>query len=181
MAVAIQILIVAPIRLGNLATIEVGKNLMKPNGPNGTYRLVFPDYDVKNRVFLDFPLSENATALIDEYIRDHWPLLQRNRRDDWLFPGAKTSHKGPMTLASQISKCIYCSLGLSITVHQFRHLAAAIILTNQPGNYELVRQLLGHRTVQTTMRSYISLETANAAGIFGEMVATQLKPFSRVP
>jgi integrase len=50
--------------------------------------------------------------------------------------------------------------GLRITVHQFRHAAAAIYLKDHPGNYETVRQLLGHRDIQTTIRFYCGLETS---------------------
>ena len=48
--------------------------------------------------------------------------------------------------------------GLRLTPHQFRHVAAAIILKHKPGNYELVRLLLGHRTVEITIRNYIGFE-----------------------
>ena len=57
MAVAIAILTVAPVRLINLTSIRLDHNLIKPGGPDSNYRLVFPDYDVKNRVRLEFPLS----------------------------------------------------------------------------------------------------------------------------
>jgi hypothetical protein len=39
-----------------------------------------------------------------------------------------------------------------------------------PGNYELVRRVLGHRNITTTQSFYIGLETLEATRIFGEMV-----------
>jgi hypothetical protein len=86
LAVAIAILSVAPIRLANLAAIKLGPNLIKPGGPDSTYWLVFPDYDVKNRVKLEFPLKQYLTDLIDEYVHDFRPVLLRRRNEDWLFP-----------------------------------------------------------------------------------------------
>jgi integrase len=59
-------------------------------------------------------------------------------------------------------------------VHQFRHAAAALILQNHPGNYEMVRRILGHKNVQTTINFYIGLETAEAARMFGEIVSARL-------
>jgi hypothetical protein len=50
LAVAIAILSFAPIRLTNLVSIELDKNLIKPGGPNSPFWLVYPHYDVKNRV-----------------------------------------------------------------------------------------------------------------------------------
>jgi len=38
---------------------------------------VFPDYDVKNRVKLEFPLDESVTALIEAYLFEHRPVLLR--------------------------------------------------------------------------------------------------------
>jgi hypothetical protein len=89
LAVAIAILTVAPVRLANLTAIRLGFNLIKPDGPASNYWLVFPDYDVKNRVRLDYPLKPYLTRLIDEYVHDFRPALLRGRNEDWLFPGQR--------------------------------------------------------------------------------------------
>jgi hypothetical protein len=67
-AVAIAILTVAPVRRSNLTNIRLGTNLIKPGGPDSNYWLVYPDYDVRNRVRLDYPLDDVLTKLIDEYV-----------------------------------------------------------------------------------------------------------------
>ena len=170
MAVAIAILNVAPIRRGNLGMIRIGENLIRTGGPQTPYRLVFPNYDVKNRVKLDFPLDAELTALIDDYLFNYRPVLVADAKNPWLFPGAGESHKLLTTLSVQITSFIEKSIGLRLTVHQFRHLSAAIILKHQPGNYELVRLLLGHRTVQVTIRNYIGLESTHAGEVYGDLV-----------
>jgi hypothetical protein len=53
-AVAIAILSIAPVRLGNLINIKLDENLVKPGGIDGPYWLGFPKEDVKNRVQLQF-------------------------------------------------------------------------------------------------------------------------------
>jgi hypothetical protein len=68
LAVAIGILTFAPVRLSNLVQIRLDQNLIKPGGLNAPYMLVFPHYDVKNRVDLQFPFDHELTALIDEYV-----------------------------------------------------------------------------------------------------------------
>jgi len=55
-------------------------------------------------------------------------------------------------------------------VHQFRHAAGAIILKKRPGEYELVRQLLGHKNVQTTINSYIGLDGIQASEIYNKII-----------
>jgi hypothetical protein len=62
LAVAIAILTFAPIRLGNLSSIELDQDLIKPGGLNTPYWLVFPNYDVKNKVDLNFQFDQLLTA-----------------------------------------------------------------------------------------------------------------------
>ncbi|MGA8323981.1 MAG: hypothetical protein WB774_24915 [Xanthobacteraceae bacterium] len=61
-AVAVAILTVAPIRLGNLASIRLSENLIKPGGPYSNFWLKFPKYDVKNRTALEFKLAARCGA-----------------------------------------------------------------------------------------------------------------------
>lgn len=170
LAAAVAILTVAPARVQNLAAIRLGINLVRPGGPATPYLLTFPDYDVKNRVSLDFPLPAEVSELIDEYIFDHRPILMRGRDHDLLFPGTAAEGKLARGLGVQIQGLLEKALGLKVTPHQFRHAAAAILLRARPGNYELVRRLLGHRNIQTTTRFYVGLETMEAAREYGAIV-----------
>jgi integrase len=169
-AVAVAILTVAPIRLANLASIEIDENLTKPGGPNSNFWLMFRKYDVKNRVPLQFKLDEIVTAIINEYIHDFRPALLRGNNADWLFPGEAGNHKEKISFSTQIVKQVQKSAGLRITVHQFRHAAGALILKHMPGEYELVRRILGHKSIETTKKFYLSLETTQASEIFANIV-----------
>ena len=86
-AVAVAILTEAPVRAANLAAIRLDENLIKPGGPETPYLLVFPHYDVKNRVDLTFEFDDYLTDLIDEYVQEYRPSLLRGANGDWLFPG----------------------------------------------------------------------------------------------
>jgi integrase len=173
-AVAVAILTVAPVRLGNLASIRLGENLIKPGGPRSNFWLIFPKYDVKNRVPLQFKLDEVVTAIVNEYVHDFRPALMRGSNADWLFPGKTGEHKEKISFSTQIVDKVQESTGLRITVHQFRHAAGALILKHRPGEYELVRRILGHKSVQTTMNFYLDLETTQASEIFTDIVRQRL-------
>ena len=170
LTVAIAILTVAPVRLGNLTRIRLGENLIKPGGLDAPYWLVFPHYDVKNQVDLNFQFDEYLTALIDEYLHHFRPVLLRGANEPWLFPGENGRFKGLATLGDQISQRVYKSTGLQITAHQFRHAAAAFYLKHHPGDYETVRRILGHRNLQTTINFYCGLETTQATEKFGKLI-----------
>lgn len=175
LAVAIAILSVAPVRLSNLTAIRLDVNLSKPGGPDSNYWLNFPDYDVKNRVRLEFPFQEYLTELIDQYVHLFRPTLLRGRNEDWLFPGQRGGAKGRISFSGQITNRIHQATGLRMTVHQFRHAAGALILQQRPGEYELVRQILGHKSIATTMKSYVGLQNIQASEIFGKIVMDRMK------
>jgi hypothetical protein len=173
-AVAIAILTIAPIRLGNLGRTRIGENLIKPAGLREVYWLVFPEHDVKNNVPLEFELDSRVTELVDEYLENFRPALVRASNPVWLFPGEDSGHKVIEGLAAQITQRIRSTTGVRITPHQFRHAAAAIFLKHYPGHYEQVRRLLGHRSISTTTQYYCGLETTQASEIYGNIVRRQL-------
>jgi hypothetical protein len=85
----------------------------------------------------------------------------------------------PRSVTSQKRLCdgerLWKELGLEITPHQFRHAAAYIMLKADPGNYELVRRVLGHRSSATTRNFYIGLKSLEATRIFGDIVTGLIK------
>jgi integrase len=174
MAVAIALLTVAPVRLSNLASIQLDINLQRLGGPRSPYRLVFPEYDVKNRIHLEFQLDSRVADLIDEYLHDHLHVLRRGSNELFLFPGETCSHKGGATLSAQITQRVVKATGLRITVHQFRHAAGALLLHAQPGNYELVRRALGHKNIKTTTDFYTHLQSLQATRILSDIVYGEL-------
>ena len=174
-AVAVAIVTAAPVRASNLATIRLGENLIKPGGPDTPYLLVFPDYDVKNQVDLTFELDEYVTAVIDEYVHDYRPAVTRGSNEDWLFPGGEGGAKDAHLMGIQVTDRIQKVTGLRITLHQYRHAAAAVYLKHHPGDYETVRRFLGHRNVNTTVKFYCGLETIQATRMLGDVVRQHRK------
>jgi integrase len=167
-ALAIQIELVAPMRLANLAALRLGKNIIRVGGPEPTYHLVIPPEHVKNDLPLEYPLPKTVGAMLERYIEVFRPRLCRGD-NPWLFPGAFDGHKTKGTLSGQIIDRIVKELGIRVTPHQFRHLAAAFILEKDPANYEFVRRVLGHKNLQTTINFYIGLETVEAVRKFSAM------------
>ena len=161
-ALAVAILIVAPIRTKNLASIHLDHNLVRTGSAT---HLFFSADEVKNDVELEFPLPERIQNLLDRYIHEVRPVLLR-APSSWLFPGESTDHKGVGLMSSQIADLVERELGVRLTAHQYRHLTAYLYLKQNPGGYEVVRRLLGHRTIATTMEFYTWMETADAVRHF---------------
>ena len=92
------------------------------------------------------------------------------KRPDAVFVtwAGKPRTQAAITLA--IEKTVLRALGVKLTPHQFRHLAAKIILDEHPGAYELVRQLLGHKNTKTTTNFYAGIDTRRAGRAHADLV-----------
>jgi integrase len=99
----------------------------------------------------------------------------KGKNDDWLFPGRSTDHKEKIGFSTQIVAQVEKATGMRLTVHQYRHAAAAMLLKHRPGEYELVRQLLGHKSVETTKRFYLDLETTMASEIYTDILRKNIE------
>jgi integrase len=168
LAVAIEILLMAPIRMANLAAIRIGVHLDLGH-KGGEAVLTFPPQDTKNGEALEFPLPRETAELIREYIQRFLPKLS-SPCSNALFPGRDGEPKASATLGKQIGSIIWKQTGLKVNPHFFRHLGASLHLDRRPGEYEAVRRVLGHKSINTTTNYYTGLDTAAAARRFDEGV-----------
>ena len=163
MAVAIEILLMAPLRIGNLVRLDLERHLVR-TGRAGGLHIVIEGDEVKNREPLEYPLPAASAALIDRYLKEYRPILAQGGTA--LFPGDGGRPKGRAILGEQIGRVVRNHAGLRVHPHLFRHIAAQAYLNANPGAYEVVRRVLGHRSMDTTTRFYTGLETAAAVRHF---------------
>jgi integrase len=78
--------------------------------------------------------------------------------------------RGQGTLALSICNIVRRRLGVRLTPHQFRHLAAKIYLDQNPGGFELVRQLLVHKNQKTTVGAYAGINTKRAGRAHAKLI-----------
>jgi integrase len=174
--VAVAILTVAPVRIGNLAATKLDQHLFRVGGPKGLFWLRYEPHEVKNHVDLEFTFDAELTALVTEYIEVHRPVLLRASNERWLFPGVNNGRfKAPHLLSAQIRNVVEKRTGLRVTAHQFRHVAAAMLLKKFPGNYPLIAKVLGHKSTATSMNYYVGLETLEANQIFAALVRENMR------
>jgi integrase len=167
-ALGVELLTFAPIRSCNLATIRLDRNLKTVgHGPNSRVHLVFSAHELKNKRGLEFPLPKSAVALLNIYLREARPMLVRgNSSNIYLFPGKCDGHKQSAHMSAQLAHLVLQEVGVRLTAHQFRHLAGFLYLEQNPGCYEVVRKLLGHRSIKTTMTFYACMEQPKAVRVY---------------
>jgi len=168
-AIAIEMLIMAPIRMASLISLRFDQHLIKPGGNRGQYHLVLHEHETKNGRPYEVRLPKLLSQYIDRYRTQLLPAITTDP-NPYLFPNKLTGHKAQETLAQQIKETIKKYTGLNLTGHQFRHLSGKVFLAENPGQYESVRQLLGHKHIKTTTAFYTGLNTLEATRIFDDVI-----------
>jgi integrase len=167
LALAIGILLTAPLRIKNLSELEIDRTLILNGAAQG--HIVIDRTEVKNDVDIEIPLPKPTLQMIDTYLkRFHKLLAPPGCR--MLWPSADGGHKRPTVLATQISACVRARCGIEMNPHLFRHLAAKLYLEAHPGAYGVVRMLLGHRSIATTIKAYCGTEYAAAFKAYDKMI-----------
>ena len=162
-AVAVELLLMIPMRRKNLTNLEIGRHLIRSR--KGTMQLAIPGPEVKNGTPIEAILPPHVTQLIDLYVTTYRPLLI-TKASAFLFPGARNGPKTCEGLAQQISDRIKERCGLLVNPHLFRHIAAKLYLEAHPGAYGVIRLLHGHKSVETTTEFYCGTESTAAVQYF---------------
>ncbi len=166
--IAIAILLHAPVRAANLASIRVGQHLTLCEGDDGLGHLKFEPHETKTKRMLEFNLPLDLTRLLKLYVTEVLPGFERSMRTPALFAGLGNETKGSGLMGSQITARIAKIIAIEINQHLFRHLLAFFYLQAHPGKYEVVQDLLGHAKVETTRKYYCGMETQAAIKHFHE-------------
>jgi integrase len=168
-ALAHDLLTVAPMRFANLVGLHLERHFrFIGKGTNRRVIIVISPDEVKNNELLEFELPAHVINLLDSYLEQHRPLLFDGADPGWLFPGRDGKHKHEVGLRDQLMKAVADHAGLTINPHLYRHIAAFFYLQTHPGEYETVRRLLAHASVDTTITFYAEFEGLAARRLYTE-------------
>jgi integrase len=131
-ALAIDLLLHVPLRMHNLAALNFERHLHWPQGPRKPALLTFASDETKNDVRLEF---EIPTALADRLLayRNEIAPAVIGVRPNALFVTRTGRPRSQAAIMVAIEKTVLRHLGVKLTPHQFRHLAAKIVLDANPG------------------------------------------------
>jgi integrase len=169
-ALATDILLVAPVRMKNLAEMKFDEHIQWPQGQGKPAIILFKSEETKNRIPLEFDLPLSLSDRLHTYRNKIAPTVT-GRRPDHLFVTWRGKPRTQAAIALAIEKTVLKYVGVRLTPHQFRHLAAKIVLDENPGAYELVRELMGHKNMQTTTNFYAGIDTRRAGRAHLELIA----------
>ncbi|WP_156612683.1 site-specific integrase, partial [Paramagnetospirillum marisnigri] len=169
-ALAIEMLLMCPIRVGNLVSLDLVRHFIKSSpGPKGTIHLSIPKDEVKNRRAIEFELPPHLARMLDRHVRDFRPLVP-GCGSTWLFPSTDGGPRSYKLMSRHIAGIIRTRAGLIMTSHQFRHLAGKMFLEDTPAGHETVREVLGHASIDTTTENYTGIDQVKAGRTYDRSV-----------
>jgi integrase len=156
----LSLLIACPVRLRNLAMMEIGHHLLEVGDQ---WRLRFDASETKTRQPIDLVVPDALAPWVCVY-------LDRVRT---AFPGAAAHprvwiacKKYPMAEETIYMRVRMRSLelfGVALSPHEFRTIAATALAESSPEDALYARPLLGHRQPETTAKHYIHASQLKAS------------------
>jgi hypothetical protein len=156
-ALTIEILLNAPMRIGNLSELHLERHL-RPIGA-GRARKVhihIPAEEVKNNKALDYELPHDVAVLLNLYLARAKPILE-GKPSEYLFPAQKGGPKDAGHLSRLVKETILEHTGLTINAHLFRSIAGKIHSTVQPGDFVTLSHVLNN-SLPMAMKAYAQFE-----------------------
>jgi integrase len=170
LALAIDILINAPLRINNLTGLRTDRHLVVTGSRrSATAHIAIPAEEMKTRNPYEFILPSSTVKLLKVYnkYRPHITSVA----SPWLFPNQRGGRRSTTTLGRAMVNFIARETGIKMNVHLFRHFATDQYLKENPHDIETVRLLLGHQSQSTTLRAYAKPKTADAVARYDAMIA----------
>ena len=146
----IVMLTAVPIRLRNLAMIEVGRHL---TCRGKEYWLSFEPHEMKNRRAFECPLDVDLTEFIDRYLQVHRPALIRITSSR-LFINVRGGPISKAGLSERVRTTTRIILGRSMSTHEFRHMTTTTIAIEDPAHVGIATPLLGQISTEVNTRHY---------------------------
>lgn len=173
MACIIEQLICCPMRIGNLHKLTFDKHLRYLDGPRRPSHIQLEGRETKNGQEQTFSIPKAAGDLLQTYINKGRKVLAAPG-NPYLFPGQ--NGEGPLStdqVRASFQATVAGATGVEVHPHAMRGFACLLFLDRFPGQYELLRRILGHADVETTRRYYTGLETMVAFEMADEALLSQ--------
>ncbi|MFX4221514.1 MAG: tyrosine-type recombinase/integrase [Thalassobaculum sp.] len=170
-AAALEILIVAAIRMKNLLALRLDKHFLNWADASAKKLVVLiPGSDIKGGKGITFELPAPSSTVIRTYVIEYRGKLP-GAETPWLFPGTKGSHLDKTTIGEQLQRSVLEKVGIKIHMHAFRHVMAQILLDAYPTAYQTVSTILGHSSLDTTTKYYSAVDQKKAMQVYDDLIA----------
>ncbi len=156
----LAILAACPLRLRNLAMMQIGKHLHQV-GPE--WHLSFNDDETKTGQPIHLVIPAELAPFLAIFLEKIRPAFPGAANGTHVWPACKGKPMAAETIYMRVVKRTRELFGVAINPHAFRTIAATFLAESSPTDALYARPLLGHRQQQTTERYYIRASQIDAA------------------
>jgi integrase len=182
-ALAIEIEFCCPLRLSNLASLRLGRHLVRLGRDGTTITHIMIEGDptdgpgTKNHDPIRWPVSPALARALDRYLQEFRPYAGKGAGSDWIFPHRDRVdiHRDQGGFATAIVDAIHRHAGLQVNVHLFRAFCGSLVLEDTPEAIGDLQMLLGHRTMEVSLIFYRSRKTDRAAERLAQIIERRRK------
>jgi integrase len=171
-------LILRPLRESNIVDQSMDENLVLAE--EGGHVIVVSSAEEKGEKPFRIKFPESLEEALKEYV-DHWRPILNRRNDRRLFMTSRGGRLTPKLLGDRTAKLGQKYLGIKkLNPHFFRALVVSSYLADYPNQFEMARQLLGHRHLETTLRYYIHIHALHASRRAAQFARDTCEEFRRL-
>ena len=162
-SLALALLACRPIRLNNLTALTIGTNLVRSSAG---WHCHFDAADTKERRPLSFPLPAVLDPYMKTHLAEHRQRLLHGNTSDRLWISTRGRPASAQALYVGICRSTTKLFGRPINPHLLRDCVASAIATRDPEHVLVAARILGHASIQTTIRHYDQSRMIAAADLF---------------
>lgn len=150
-ALMIGFLISRPVRRRAVLAMTSNSHLgWQSNG----FDIQFSAADMKDKKDRSFPLPKALVSPLKCYLQIHRPELLAGKQSDGLWINQYGDPITPDGFSRQLPKVTLLHLGLEMRPHAFRNVAATSVAEFDPVHVNIIRDLLGHATLDMAEKHY---------------------------
>ena len=162
---AIAVLIACPVRRRAFCSLDVRERVEKLGD---RYLLHFHAEDMKDGKARRYPLQRRLTGPVETYLTVHRPILLGGSSTDALWVTVEGRPMSAHSMYGMITRTTEQEFGTRLTVHDFRRIAATSIAEYDPEHAGIIRDILGHSTMEMADRYYNQAQGITAVERFQE-------------
>ncbi len=159
----VALLALRPLRLRNLAMIEIDRHLVQQND---AWWLLFQAEETKTGQPIEMPVPDVLEVPLWRYLEVHRPDLLQGGTSRRLWINRYGDAMSDQALYRRITKVTKRRFGVAINPHLFRHCAATTIAIEDPSHVWIAKSLLGHSSLATTEAHYNQARALEAGRVY---------------
>jgi integrase/recombinase XerD len=164
----IALLAFVPIRRKNVATLEIGRHLVREGD---SWFIIIPREEMKNRTAAEYPVPEFLEPYLATYLDIIRPQMVRDPTCAALWLNSTGGALAYAAIGDIISRHSMSRLGLRITPHDVRDAAATTWAIFKPEQIGVARDLLGHSDLRTTTMYYTRARGIEVSRAHNQLIA----------